>query len=120
MHEMGIALQIVRIATEAIPDEAKNIPIKKVNIQVGKLTAVVPESLRFCFEVAIKDTPLKGAELSIEELPIRGRCPKCQSEWTITDPEFMCKKCEDGDIDIISGQELHVTSIEISDKKNRD
>ena len=80
MHEMGIALQILKIATDAIPAEAKSIPVKKVNIQVGKLTAVVPESLRFCFDVAIKDTPLNGAELSIEELPIRGRCPKCRSD----------------------------------------
>ena len=119
MHEMGIALQIVKIATDAIPENAVNIPVKKVNIQVGKLTAVVPESLRFCFDVAIKDTPLSGAELNIEEVPIRGRCPKCQSERTITEPNFQCRECDSGDIEIISGQELHVTSIEISDNENQ-
>ena len=117
MHEMGIALQIVKIAADAIPDNAMNIPVKRVNIQVGKLTAVVPESLQFCFEVAIKETPLVGADLSIEEIPIRARCPKCKFEWTITDPEFKCGKCDNGAIDIISGQELHVTSIEISDNE---
>jgi len=70
MHEMGIAMQIVEIAGSAIPADVKNPSVAKVNIRVGKLTAVVPSSLTFCFNIATQDTPLAGAELSIEEVPV--------------------------------------------------
>ncbi|MBA4367378.1 MAG: hydrogenase maturation nickel metallochaperone HypA [Desulfobacterium sp.] len=113
MHEMGIAMQIIEIATSSIPDELENASIKKVNVKIGKLSAVVPESLRFCFEIAAKDTCLSGAELDIEEIPVRARCRECSKEWTIHDPDFKCIECGSGSIDILSGRELDITSIEV-------
>jgi len=58
MHEMGIALEIIKIATDSIPANLKNPRVERINLKVGKLAAVVPGSLKFCFEVATKDTPL--------------------------------------------------------------
>ncbi len=57
MHEMGIAMQIIEIAVASIPDDLNNAQIKRVNLKVGKLSAVVPESLHFCFQIAAQDTP---------------------------------------------------------------
>ncbi len=70
MHEMGIAMQIAEIATASIPKSIENIQVERVNIKVGKLSAVVPESLKFCFDIVVKDTPLSGAKLVIEEVPV--------------------------------------------------
>ncbi|MFH2064451.1 MAG: hydrogenase maturation nickel metallochaperone HypA [Pseudomonadota bacterium] len=113
MHEMGIAMQIIEIAAASIPAEMKDAVVKKVNIKVGKLSAVVPSSLRFCFEIAAKDTRLSGAELDIEEIPVRARCRECRGEWTIHDPVFTCITCGSGKIDVISGRELDIASIEV-------
>jgi hydrogenase nickel incorporation protein HypA/HybF len=115
MHEMGIVMQIIEIATSSIPDDMKDVSIKKVNLKVGKMSAVVPSSLRFCFEIAAADTQLAGAELDIEEIPVRARCRDCSAEWTIQDPVFKCIKCGSGGIDIISGRELDIASIEIEE-----
>ena len=60
MHEMGIALQIVKIATASLPAGMEGVKVEKVNLKIGKLAAVVPASLRFCFEVVTKDTPFAG------------------------------------------------------------
>ena len=116
MHEMGIAMQIVEIATASIPDDVKNIRVERVNLKVGKLAAVVPESLRFCFEIVAQDTPLSGAELVIEEIPVVARCNHCAAEWTIDEPFFTCQKCNSGDIELLSGRELDIHSIEIFDE----
>ena len=43
MHEMGIALQIVEIATASIPPSAGNVRVEKINLKIGKLAAVVPD-----------------------------------------------------------------------------
>ena len=116
MHEMGIALQIVEIATASIPPDAGDVQVEKVHLKIGKLAAVVPESLRFCFDVAIKDTALDGAQLVIEELPVVARCKDCGQQWTINEPVFKCENCDSGSLEILSGQELDIESIEIAEE----
>jgi len=118
MHEMGIALQIIDIATASIPPDAGNVRVEKVNLKIGKLAAVVPASLRFCFEVAVKDTPLDGATLAITELPVVARCKDCDTQWTISGPAFTCENCHSGALEILSGRELDIESIEITPEDN--
>lgn len=120
MHEMGIALQIVEIATASLPPDLGAARITRVNLKIGKLAAVVPESLRFCFEVAVKDTALAGAHLTIEEIPVVARCNDCRAQWTIEEPVFTCKKCESGSLEILSGRELDIESIEVAEEENND
>ena len=115
MHEMGIAKQIIEIATSSIPDDLEKMPVERINLKIGKMSSVVPDSLRFCFEILSRDTPLAGAELNIEVVPVVFRCMECNSEWTVNKPVFVCKKCRSGSIEIISGQELDVVSIEVAD-----
>ena len=116
MHEMGIALQIAEIATASIPKDVGDVRVEKINLKIGKLAAVVPDSLRFCFDVAIKDTPLAGAELVIEELPVVARCKDCDTQWTISQPAFTCENCNSGSLEILSGRELDIESIEIAEE----
>ena len=119
MHEMGIALQIIDIATASIPTDMASGKIERVNLQVGKLTAVVPSSLRFCFEIAAKETPLAGAELVIEELPVVAQCQQCDHKWTIEEAAFTCPECQGGELSLLSGRELDIKSIEVADEKDQ-
>jgi hydrogenase nickel incorporation protein HypA/HybF len=120
MHEMGIALQIIEIATASLPADLGEARVVAVNLKIGKLAAVVPESLRFCFDVAVKDTPLAGAKLAIEEVPVVARCKDCNARWTIDEPVFICKTCESGSLEILSGRELDIESIEVVEEENND
>jgi len=116
MHEMGIALQIIEIAKASLPPDLADVRIETVNLKIGKLAAVVPESLRFCFEVAAKDTQLEGAKLAIEELPVVAKCKDCHTQWTISGPAFSCENCDSGALEILSGRELDIESIEIAEE----
>ena len=116
MHEMGIAMQIIEIAVASIPADLKNAKVKKINIKVGKLSAVVPESLHFCFQIAAQDTPLCDAELDIEEIPLKIRCTDCNVEWIAHEPVFLCRKCNGKSVEMLSGRELDITSIEVADE----
>jgi len=115
MHEMGIAEQIIEVAVSSIPDDLKKMPVERINLKLGQMSSVVPDSLRFCFEILSKETPLAGAKLNIEEIPVVVRCRKCNIEWAINKPVFVCKKCKSGSIEIISGKELDLISIEVAD-----
>jgi len=116
MHEMGIAQQIIDIATASIPPDMRSARVERVNLKIGKLSAVVPDSLRFCFEIVSQDTPLAGAELAIEETPVVARCKDCDARWTIAEPVFTCRTCNSGSLEILSGRELDIVSIEIADE----
>ncbi len=116
MHEMGIAMEIMEIVKASIPAEMKDARVEKVNLKVGKLSAIVVDSLRFCFNLVVKDSPLEGVELAVEEVPVVARCKDCRHQWTIDQPVFTCEKCQSGTIDILSGRELDISSIEIEDE----
>ena len=112
---MGIAAQIVEIAEASIPEEMQKAKVECVNIEIGHLAAVVPQSLRFCFDILIENTRLAGAKLNIREIPVRAFCKVCQHEWIIDAPVFSCVNCDSGDLEILSGRELDISSIEITD-----
>jgi hydrogenase nickel incorporation protein HypA/HybF len=116
MHEMGIAQQIIDIATASIPADMRSARVECVNLKIGKLSAVVPDSLRFCFDIVSKGTPLAGAQLAIEETPVVARCKDCDARWTIAEPVFTCRTCDSSSLEILSGRELDIVSIEISDE----
>lgn len=115
VHEFGIASNIIKIAIDSIPADLKDMPVERINLRLGKLSSVVAESLGFCFETMIPDTRLQGAKLFIEEIPVRVKCRECNFQWIVSEPVFICKKCGTGLIDIISGRELDISSIEIAD-----
>jgi hydrogenase nickel incorporation protein HypA/HybF len=115
MHEMGIAVQVVEIAAASIPEHLKGSRVQGIYLKIGKLSSVVPESLRFCFDIVSKDSAIAGATLYIEEIPVTARCKPCDHHWTIDGPTFSCPQCGSGTIVLTSGQELDISSIEIEE-----
>ena len=118
MHEMGIAMQIAEIAAASIPEDLQHSRVERVNLKVGKLSAVVTDSLRFCFEVVTRGSPLEGAELAVQEIPVTARCNDCRNEWMIENPVFSCNRCNSGAVELLTGRELDIESIEISEEDN--
>jgi hydrogenase nickel incorporation protein HypA/HybF len=112
---MGIAAEIVRIAVESIPEKMAGSRVVRVHLNVGKLAAVVPESLRFCFEIVAKETPAEGARLEIQELAVVAQCNGCDHQWEIESAVFSCPRCGSGAIDMLSGRELDIDSIELEE-----
>jgi hydrogenase nickel incorporation protein HypA/HybF len=116
MHEMGIAQEIVGIVQASIPAHLHGTRVERVRLRIGTLSAVVADSLRFCFEALTRDTPLAGAELAIAAIPVTARCLACDHRWTIETPAFACPRCSGGDIRILSGRELEIEAIELADE----
>ena len=115
MHEMGVAMQMVEIALSSIPPSINNPRVKKINLKIGELAAIVEDSFKFCFEIITQDTPLKNAELIIESVPVKAQCQDCNHTWDVKNSVFTCPKCEQGAVDLISGRELEILSLEIAD-----
>ncbi len=113
MHEMSIAMDILAVVKKEMKENGVG-KLKNLKIRVGEITAVEPESLRFCFEATIEKTPLEGATLHIEEVPLMGRCKNCGEEFRL-ERYFStpCPGCGGNASDIVSGRELDIVSMEV-------
>ena len=51
-------------------------------------------------------------------VPVVAVCKKCQKKFPIKDLMFMCPHCDSLDIELISGGELSIHSLEVDDIEN--
>jgi len=110
MHELGITRSVVAICSE----QAGGGRVSRVRLEIGRLSAVLPEAVRFCFDVCTQDTPLADAELEIVEVEGRGRCLDCGREFALDQPFGTCD-CGSHAIKCIAGQELNIKEMEVLD-----
>lgn len=108
MHEMSIAMSIV----DSVAERAEGARVVRVRVQIGKLAAVLPDALRFCFELACEGTVLAGAKLEIEEVLARARCRACGVELELERPFGHCA-CGSAALDWLSGEELLIREMEV-------
>lgn len=109
MHELAITQSVV----DAVRHDAGDTRVAAVRVTVGKLSGVVPESMRFCFELICAGTTLEGAALVIDEPTGEGSCRTCGARVPLRDLVLLCP-CGSTDIDIKSGRELRVRSYEVA------
>jgi hydrogenase nickel incorporation protein HypA/HybF len=114
MHELAIAQSLLEIVEhEARPYEGAR--VKRIFLRIGKLSAVVPDALRFAFDAITHGGMVEGAALEIEEVPLSIRCHACREDFMVEDPFMICPHCGGGDVEMISGRELEIRSMEIED-----
>jgi hydrogenase nickel incorporation protein HypA/HybF len=110
LHELAITQSLV----EAVAERTDGAPVIAVNLRLGRLSGVVPDAMQFCFELVTEGTPLYGARLQIEEMPGRAVCRTCAAEFDLPDLVLLCP-CGSADVDVVSGQELAVHSVEVGE-----
>jgi len=114
MHEMSIAQNIVEIVEEILQSQVDS-SVLRVFVKIGKLVAVVPESLEFCYDAITAGTTLEKSKLVIEEIPVRVRCKKCENLFQVQSFVFKCPTCYSIELETISGRELTVSEIEVDE-----
>ena len=112
MHELSIAQAIVDVAMR----HAAGRRVRAVEVKVGHLRQVVPDSLEFSFELVVSGTPLEGAELRIEEVPAVGVCGRCGSRSRLDSFPLACRGCGSLDIELVEGEELLVEALELDEE----
>jgi len=109
VHELAIAESVIDTVTERLPG-AK---VTCVRLEIGALSGVVPDSIRFCFDLATEGTGLAGAELKITEPPAQCRCRACGGEFQPDSPIVLCP-CGSPDVAVLSGEQLKIVSVSVA------
>lgn len=112
MHELSIALGIVKIAE----DETAKVnaeKVTKIELVVGVLSGVELDSLIFVWESAVKDTVLENAEKEFIVVKGRGKCVDCDTEFDMENIYDCCPNCNSNFKGILKGKELKVKALEV-------
>jgi hydrogenase nickel incorporation protein HypA/HybF len=112
VHELSIAQAVVGIAARHAGERR----VIRVELRVGHLRQVVPDALEFAFGLVAEGTPVEGAELAIEHVPVRVACAACGGEGEVGELPFLCPACGGADVSVVAGEELEVDSLELEEE----
>lgn len=111
MHELSLCNAIADTVTE----HAEGRVVEAVRLQVGHFRQVVPDTLQFCWSARTHDTPLAGCRLDIVDVPAVVVCRRCLGSTTLDAPTLRCGGCGSAEVDLVSGDEFLVESIDVSE-----
>lgn len=112
MHEASITESILSLALEKA-QEAGAQKVTRINLVLGDLSGVVGDCVQMYFEVIGQDTIASDAKLSFKLQPTVLKCRKCGKEFTPDDLNWECPDCHEANVEILSGRECYMESIEV-------
>jgi hydrogenase nickel incorporation protein HypA/HybF len=115
MHELSIAAALVQQALQ-VSRRHDDAAVSAVRVRVGELAGVVPDALRFSFDLARAGTAADAALLLVEDVPARARCAPCDTTFAVgSPPALWCPRCETPTSGVVSGRELEITAVELQE-----
>jgi hydrogenase nickel incorporation protein HypA/HybF len=117
MHELavcqGLMSQVDQIAAR---ERAERVTL--IRLSIGPLSGVEPQLLRDAFPIAAAGGVAEHAILEIEQPPVRVRCLHCGAESQARPNRLVCGECGDYRTQLLSGDEMLLTSLELERQQN--
>lgn len=113
MHEVSLMEEAVRVAVTTARSSGGQ-RVLGLRLRVGTMSGVVPEAMRFAFDVVCRDTIAAGARLEIEAVPATCWCGECEIEFPYADFVSECPRCHGLSGELRRGRELEIAAVEIS------
>lgn len=112
MHELSLCRGL-RAQLEQIAADHPGHAIRRVTLRLGPLAGVEPALLASAFPVAMTDSVAARAQLQIETAPLRVHCACCGGDHAVTANRLLCPACGSSQTQLISGDELLLTGVEL-------
>ncbi|NNF23465.1 MAG: hydrogenase maturation nickel metallochaperone HypA [Rhodobacteraceae bacterium] len=112
MHEMSLCENI----REILEKQARADGFARVNkvwLEVGPLSCIEPEALRFGFDVVMRGSLAEGAALDIASSHATARCLACGHVATVQRRYEACPDCKAPGLQVTSGDELKIKKLEV-------
>jgi len=111
VHELSLSGAILNTAVK----HADGRQVSLISLRVGRLRQVVPDTLEFYFEFVARGTVCEDARLEQEIVEARLTCTGCGHGWSIEIPAFRCPLCGGSQVQVSTGNEFEVESIEVEE-----
>ena len=119
LHEFSTMQSIVEVVLKAAGEHGAS-RILSIELEVGEMTLLNPDQLRFAFSILSKGTIAEGASLRIRKIPCSVNCKECGYRGNIgpskDEDHFLpillrCPRCGGSELSVESGRECSVKRI---------
>jgi hydrogenase nickel incorporation protein HypA/HybF len=112
MHEMALAESVLQII-EDYAMKQRFTRVKSVCIEIGALSGVELEALRFCFDAVTRGSLAQGAQLQIIDVPGSGWCMQCGTTVAMEERYSACPRCQSYGLQPSGGTQMRVKELEV-------
>jgi hydrogenase nickel incorporation protein HypA/HybF len=113
MHELAITQSLFDIVLkQAEKEKAKK--VESITLVIGEMTGVVIDSVQFYIDLMSKNTIAEGAKVIFKSVPVKVKCRGCGKISELKPFDYECPFCKATSLEVISGKELLVESIEVT------
>jgi hydrogenase nickel incorporation protein HypA/HybF len=113
MHEAALAEEVVQIVQEAAQREGFR-RVVALWLEIGQLSSVEPEAMRFCFEAVARDSAAAGARLEIVAVAGSAWCDDCAATVALAALGDACPRCGGYRLRVTGGTQMRVQQLEVA------
>lgn len=110
MHELSIARSIIDLVEEQVARHASP-GVEELELEIGYLSGVEVQTLRFALDSAVKGTRLDNARIVWRYIDGEGQCSDCENTFKMDTLLTPCPFCGSYLVKITKGKELRIKSI---------
>jgi hydrogenase nickel incorporation protein HypA/HybF len=115
MHELGVVFYVIK-DVKSVAEENHVKRVSSVTVELGEVSAVIPEYLTDCWNWARKKEPvMQDAELKIERLDAVSFCEDCSRKYPTVEFAKICPCCGSEHTFLLRGNEFNIKEIEVED-----
>ncbi len=111
MHEYSVGYEIVKTVLKNA-NEHRAISVTKIRIEIGELTLINIDQIKFWITELLKGTIAEKAKVTIKIIKPKVVCEKCGNKMNFL--SFQCSECKGNQLRVLRGKECNVKSIEIN------
>lgn len=113
MHEMALAASVLEIV-EGTARKNGDARVSAVWLEIGALSHVEPEAMRFCFDAVTRGSLADRARLEIVTTPGAAWCMPCGDTVPLAGLGEPCPRCGSFQLAVSQGEAMRVTQIELA------
>jgi hydrogenase nickel incorporation protein HypA/HybF len=107
-------MALTQAVVDAVVARMGETRVSAVRLEIGVLSGVLVDSIRFCFDLVAEGTTLAGARLDVDEPAGRASCRDCAERFDVDDPIVLCPRCGSADVAVLAGRDVLIKSVEVS------
>lgn len=111
MHEVSICEHLLGILDHEARQHGVT-RITRLKLEIGRLSCLDPDALRFAFDAMALGTIAEAAKLQIDQPPIRATCKDCGAATELDSRLETCGSCGGTRLDIVGGDEMRLLEME--------
>lgn len=113
MHEMSLAEGVLQLIEDAAREQEFE-RVTAVWLEIGELSGVEVEAMKFCFDAVTKGSIAAGARLEVIALPGSGWCMECAMTVPMAEVFGECPRCGSHRMQVSGGTEMRVKELEVA------